>query len=121
MRPFHLFLHDLLSPCSSPGLIKNGDVGYDRQELPVEAVRPSRPALLGAQEIEMKPEQPQRDASNQSGSFPPAGGQDFQPETRAERLERIRLEIEAGTYETPEKLEAAVDRMLGVLTDASVP
>ena len=31
----------------------------------------------------------------------------------AERLARIQREIAAGTYETPEKLEAAIDRMLG--------
>jgi hypothetical protein len=39
------------------------------------------------------------------------------PETRAQRLERIKREIAAGVYETPEKLEAAVERMLGVLID----
>ncbi|REJ69279.1 MAG: hypothetical protein DWQ31_05255 [Planctomycetota bacterium] len=33
-------------------------------------------------------------------------------ETREERLARIRQEIAAGTYETPEKLEAAVDAFL---------
>ncbi len=38
-------------------------------------------------------------------------------ETRAERVERIRREIQAGTYETPEKLEAAIDRMMGILLD----
>jgi hypothetical protein len=38
-------------------------------------------------------------------------------ETRAQRLERIKREIEAGSYDTPEKLEAAVERMLGVLID----
>ncbi len=38
-------------------------------------------------------------------------------ETRAERLARIKREIEAGTYETPEKLDAAIERMLGVFAD----
>lgn len=30
---------------------------------------------------------------------------------RTERLERIRAQIQAGTYETPEKLDYAVDRL----------
>jgi hypothetical protein len=36
------------------------------------------------------------------------------PETpiRTELVQRIRREIQAGTYDTPEKLEAALDRML---------
>ena len=33
-------------------------------------------------------------------------------EIRAERLDQIKAEIEAGTYETPEKLEAALVRLL---------
>jgi len=34
------------------------------------------------------------------------------PEIRAERVAEIRSAIEAGTYETPEKLEIAVGRLL---------
>lgn len=34
---------------------------------------------------------------------------------RQQRLAEIRRQIEAGTYETPEKLEAAVDAMLANL------
>lgn len=33
-------------------------------------------------------------------------------EVRQERLNQIKAEIEAGTYDTPEKLEAALDRLL---------
>jgi negative regulator of flagellin synthesis FlgM len=33
-------------------------------------------------------------------------------EVRAERLAQIKAAIEAGTYETPEKLEAAVEKLL---------
>ena len=33
-------------------------------------------------------------------------------ENRQARLAEIRREIEAGTYETPEKLEAAVEKLL---------
>jgi len=34
-------------------------------------------------------------------------------ETREERLERIRAEIAAGTYDTDEKLDIAIERMIG--------
>ena len=34
------------------------------------------------------------------------------PEIRADRVTQIREAIEAGTYETPEKLELAIDRLL---------
>lgn len=34
------------------------------------------------------------------------------PEIRTELVERVRREIAAGTYDTPEKWEAALDRML---------
>lgn len=37
------------------------------------------------------------------------------PELRAARLAEIKAAIEAGTYETPEKLEAALSRMLDEL------
>jgi hypothetical protein len=34
------------------------------------------------------------------------------PPIRTELVDRIRREIQAGTYDTPEKWEAALDRML---------
>ncbi|MBV8128342.1 MAG: flagellar biosynthesis anti-sigma factor FlgM [Planctomycetaceae bacterium] len=34
------------------------------------------------------------------------------PEIRHEKVEEIRRQIAAGRYETPEKLELALDRML---------
>jgi len=37
------------------------------------------------------------------------------PEIRHERVEEIRHQILAGTYETPEKLELAMDRLLDEL------
>ena len=37
------------------------------------------------------------------------------PEIRAELVDRVRAEIAAGTYETPEKLQRAVERMLDEL------
>ncbi len=40
---------------------------------------------------------------------------ELQNQFRAQRLEQIRQQIEAGTYETPEKLDAAVNRMFDEL------
>lgn len=37
---------------------------------------------------------------------------ELQSQFKAQRLEQIRQQIEAGTYETPEKLDAAVNKML---------
>jgi negative regulator of flagellin synthesis FlgM len=37
------------------------------------------------------------------------------PEIRHERVEEIRRQIAAGSYETPEKLELALDRLLDEL------
>ncbi len=34
------------------------------------------------------------------------------PDVRQDRVETIRTQIAAGTYETPEKLDVAVDRLL---------
>ncbi len=42
----------------------------------------------------------------------PVESKTVQTESRAERLARIKAEIDAGTYDTDEKLESAVDRML---------
>ena len=37
------------------------------------------------------------------------------PEIRYEKVEAIRTQIASGSYETPEKLELALDRMLDEL------
>ena len=34
------------------------------------------------------------------------------PDVRAELVARVKAEIAAGTYETPERIEAAVDRLM---------
>jgi hypothetical protein len=38
-----------------------------------------------------------------------------QPPMRTDLIERVRAEIAAGTYETPEKWQAALERLLGSL------
>jgi len=47
-----------------------------------------------------------------------SGPQDMSDIT-AERLAQIKAEIDAGTYDTPEKLETALMRMLNQITDDS--
>ena len=51
--------------------------------------------------VEISPEAIMLDRMNQS------------PEIRAERLNQIKVQIEAGEYDTPEKLEAALEKMFG--------
>jgi anti-sigma28 factor (negative regulator of flagellin synthesis) len=65
-------------------------------------VAPTLPQSTGATEV--------RPAS-ENDSKPP------DPAIRTELVDRIRREIAAGTYDTPEKLEAALDRMLKRLAE----
>ena len=53
-----------------------------------------------------------RDGNGADGAVTPA---------RAERLRRIRAQIEAGVYDTPEKFEAAIDRLYEVLQNDLEP
>lgn len=41
------------------------------------------------------------------------------PEVRTELVERVKVEIAAGTYETPERLEITVDRLMDELFSSS--
>ena len=34
------------------------------------------------------------------------------PDIRLEKIERLKAEIEAGTYETPDKIDTVIDRLL---------
>jgi len=39
------------------------------------------------------------------------------PEIRRDLVERVRAEIAAGTYETPERIDAAIDALLAEMLD----
>jgi len=41
------------------------------------------------------------------------------PDTRADLIARVRAEIEAGTYETEERIEVAIHRLMDELTSGS--
>ena len=62
--------------------------------LPARLLRPSRPAI--------------RKGLCQSGTAPEVRD----PSVRYELVARVRREIAAGTYDTPEKLEIALSRMM---------
>lgn len=130
MRPVFSNLESVFGSVTSTQqpLIASSHVGYDRRMLPVDVEVDHRENRLinplpYSGEAEMD-----RDRSDHSTSDSPShridqanngseGGFQEQPETIDERLARIRAEIAAGVYETPEKLEIAVSRMLGLPTD----
>src|SRR5262245_45999636 len=74
-------------------------------------IKPSRPAAEVPHSTETKPIE-----TNDAVEIYPAGKmlEDLSQSTevRAERLAQIKAAIDAGTYETPEKLEAALSKML---------
>ncbi|SFI77901.1 flagellar biosynthesis anti-sigma factor FlgM [Planctomicrobium piriforme] len=106
----------------NPGLFLFGSVVYNHRQNPPMMDGP----VQGGSGDSLPPEAVMKPPRNtpkpsSSGALEPQSGSaaeaQVQPETRQQRLERIRREIQAGTYETPEKLEAAIERMLGVLVD----
>lgn len=62
-----------------------------------------RPSQYGPDEVEISPEAQQALATRESTPV------------RADKIANIRAQIANGTYETPEKLEAALSRMFDVL------
>lgn len=105
---------------SDPGLSLTAGIVYnDRQNLPLTMgtlpMAPDGSSLTS--EADMKPARSEQTPSSVSASPSKTGAAGV--ETRAERLERIRREIQEGTYESEEKLERAIERMLGVLHTAN--
>ncbi|WP_437228876.1 hypothetical protein SH661x_001132 [Planctomicrobium sp. SH661] len=120
MRPaFEIVSVSYLTSSFNPGLSQTGELNYTGwQKLP-EAGE----CLHGATTTSKTPEAAMKSArpdSKKPGSIPTANAAPGVPgshETRAQRLERIKREIADGTYESEEKLERAIERMLGVLVD----
>jgi len=117
MRPTSFSIEsDLSATCTNPGLSLSWHLVYnDWQKLPIAGASPSpvcgtslpsEAAMKSARPESHPVASPSRDAKSVKAG-----------ETRAERLARIKQEIEAGTYDSDEKLEKAIDRMLGVLMD----
>ena len=129
MRPHKSHNRFTVSNASSGhGLPQHGDLDYTLQrKLPIPSTLNVRQLSESSlREAEMEPTRRQNSPSPPASS--PGSSDDPQPsddpqrvesrmETRAERLARIRREIEAVTYETPEKLEQALERMMGILVD----
>ena len=107
-RPLFIFSSD------EPGLIHLEFLTYNQQELPdCDPCLKSAEVFPEGEADEMPAERPSENENLREGS----GRRVCRPETRDERLARIRSEIESGVYETDEKLELAIDRMLGVLLE----
>ncbi|MBT5019782.1 hypothetical protein OAF42_03050 [Planctomicrobium sp.] len=128
MRPTLSILNSFFALTSSvqKPLIACGDVGYDQQILPVEVcfhhdrdLSTNHDSLNGEAEMDRKGSN--RTNPNQVPGQPSntdmARDKSSDPETIEERLARIKAEIEAGVYETPEKLEIAIDRMFGAISE----
>lgn len=119
MRP-HIFSDSPSAsiPSFESGLPQTSGMDYNhRQELPVEG--PATRRLLPQvqrREAGMESSRPQSSSPGTLAQKSTAS-QEVRPETRAERLARIRREIEAGTYETREKMEIAIDRLFGAMVD----
>jgi anti-sigma28 factor (negative regulator of flagellin synthesis) len=75
---------------------------------PVQKTAETRPAIP-RDEVEISTAGKMLDSLNQSG------------DVRAERLANIKTAIDAGKYETPEKLEAALLKMLQEIDTPDVP
>lgn len=119
MRPTFVILDLLASLSRSTGsmaeqtLLTAPLLGYDRCILPVGVCFDQGNVVPFQGEAEMERKRPEK------GEHPPQdmASAKSEPETREQRLARIRAEIEAGEYETPEKLEIAIGRMLGAMTE----
>lgn len=132
MRPTLSLLNSFfaLSTSVQKPLIACGNLGYDQQILPVEVCfHRDRNSSINQEsttgEAEMDRTRSNHTNPNSDSDQSDAAARhnrnhvhsDFEPETIDERLARIKAEIESGVYETPEKLEIAIDRMFGVITD----
>lgn len=72
----------------------------------------AKPALAAAEPKAAEPTSP-RDEVEISEASRMFDQLNQSPEVRAERLAQIKAEIDAGTYETQEKLEAALLKLMG--------
>jgi len=97
----------------NPGLSPCGELVYnERQNLPLAGkFQPDTARFSLNSEGAMKPARPKNLNRNPAALGPSA--ESMATETRAQRLARIKREIENGSYETEEKLELAIERMLG--------
>ena len=92
-----------------------GSIGHTQGAFPAnrthraESAQPRRPHFLGADELDISREADALSRAHEADRAQEADG------IRSSRVAEIRAQIEAGTYETPEKLEAAVERLLDEL------
>jgi len=86
-----------------PGSIQGPQAVSTTQRAHAAQAAPRRPHFLEADQLDISQEADRISRTRES------------TEIRHDRVAEIRSQIEAGTYETPEKLDAAVDRLLDEL------
>ena len=89
-------------------------VGSTSGGLPIRKVSEAMPAQ---KPVEARPVSPKDELQLSSVSSPETAKAELEGAFRAQRLAQIQQQIADGTYDIPEKLEAAVDRMLERLKD----
>ena len=90
-------------------------------EIPNRPAPPARPAA-GTPPAPPRPAPPAADRGADEVTFSPeahaaAAGPGTPDPLRAARLKAIRESVAAGTYDTPDRLDAALDGLLADLTD----
>ncbi|WP_437194167.1 hypothetical protein [Planctomicrobium sp. SH527] len=100
-----------------PGLFLAGGLDYNNRQILPLMIGPVQGNDGSSLPSEAVMKRSRKSLPNSSANSGESAQGSTSVETRAERLARIKREIEAGTYETPEKLDAAIERMLGILAD----
>ncbi len=84
-----------------------GTVGGSGAVRPVHLAKPAGVSSTPAQGMQVP-----RDEVLISDAARSLGGLQLDPQVRAARLAEIKSAIEAGTYDSPQRLEAAIDKMI---------
>ena len=89
-------------------------VGSTSGGLPVRKVSDATPS---EKPIEARPVSPKDELQLSSVNSPEAAKVELEDAFRAQRIAQIQQQIADGTYDTPEKMDAAIDRMMERLKD----
>lgn len=125
MRTLNHLMDQLVSSAVGPRkvpLVAEFGIRYAADAVGGDQRGPSRHSQ-GGESLSNGETSPTRQSSiaGASHGFDGAGCDDSVAPARAERLRQIRAQIEAGVYDTPEKFEAAIDRLYDVLQNDLEP
>jgi len=124
MRPLNQWIDEMLATSAAARLARSktplmGENRFGYSEMRAErltgpdSVRTSGEEPMHGNKTDTEGAQGSPVRSNLPGS---SGAETTESTARAERLAAIRARIEAGVYDTPERLEAAVERLARVLS-----